>query len=491
MRELKEIIESEIDSFDNIDGSTNDTEKVMSNHDIFSLDRLNSALDRLNDSKDSLMLHTVYNEFHKYIKEIKNYHINVDDPRFVVDFINYFLEGKFNTEVEMLYKKVINFFNQRELVRKELFNEFWKQYNFSKCTLPHQRTYRLKSELLYSMESQVNAFMNATEKNEQYKSSLEGQLLMRLIESMDNVKDKIEIITFGCGSGRQEMAFIEELVNYHSLEYSSVYLTDINQAMVDQALFYAESSRNKNSKNTELNIVGKTCNFIEFDQIQAIPYNHDKQKLFLFLGSTISNFRDEQAIIMDNIYKSMNIGDILIVGYRSIIHQDDYTTDTELMKSAYESQQTEDFVCKPLEILGITRKPSGVLGKLEIHLCNQPLQDGSLWGRPVRMRMSFNFERSYNLKMDDRSIPFIKGDSINIISSERFYPETASTTFYHRDLKCNLLPISERSLINDKEGYAVSLFEIKEHEYDKGTLMRKYCDNFRDMDGNRFVSKCK
>ncbi|MFC1696995.1 L-histidine N(alpha)-methyltransferase [Nanoarchaeota archaeon] len=488
MRGLKEIIESEIKLYNNIHGSKNDTEN-MSNHDLVSLDLLNFAFKKMTLSDDLWNVEKIYDDFLEYVKEINGYHINIKNSEFLFDFLNFYIYEIPNTEVEILYKKVINHNNQKDLIKRELFKDLKKQFDDYGLGVPMveyvDKNYLFKiykSELLYGLESQVQAFIDATETNEQYKSSIEGKLLMELMSKL-NLSKKLEIIVLGSGSARHELAFIEELIDHHNIKKSSIYLTDISQTMVDLALYNGELFKNTLGKYYVPNIIGKTCDFNHLEQIKSIPLNPKRQKLFLFLGSTIGNLNYHKTIqTLDNIYQSMDIGDKLIVGYRSMIDQNEYEIDKNKMLEVYQTKEAEDFVYRPLEILGISRE---VVGDYSVIFHDGLIRTLNYYHSPRDITLSFTFKESCIVKVDDEHLCFAKGDHIQVVSSKRFYPMAAAHTFYC-DTKLDILdcPYPELTLSNEKDGYAVSYFEKKKHDLESiKRIVARFCKNNKDVNG--------
>jgi len=422
----------------------------------------------------------------EYIGFIRDaYEINhYISPKFISDTGNYFKHpsNKNLEKIQPEFKRIMSIRNQEKLLKRELFKSLIFQrmlHSYRNSYRPKNKkpiVYELDKSLMYNRESQVKAYSEAVESNKEYNKGLEDILLAQIIPAIcaeppgdsyiltetTPFYQKLNIIALGCGSGIHEYEFASKFIKQRKLNEEKVmlYLTDVNQAMVDEAVANAES-RNFKSINEEkkpINTIGLQLDFLKdidthFNKMWDLRDNH----LFLFLGTTLGNFcKADQEKIFQNVCRSMHYMDNFVVGVKGM-HYSNGKPDKEKMKQEY--RLTEDFAYKPFEILGIERM---CLGDYKVDFRKHMVPE---------IKCYFPVIQDTEIQLNHEKIKFYKGDKIYVINSQRFTNEALN------DLACSTKKGKDEAKkpyegylktvdIAEKEGYKIALFIKKDYDDD-------------------------
>ena len=213
-------------------------------------------------------------------------------------------------------KRVMSFRAQKDIIKSKLFQQLRGQ---QKVRGKRPLVYKLNlSEELYNLESQANAFFEATEQSKAYDTETESVLLrehaIKGLPSSDNAR----IIALGCGSARKEFSFVLEYIKQKKANPMGMtfYATDSNQEMVNEALTNIELENIDHVQNREhaVHSIGRQIDFSNRESMRQLCHgNAGQRSIYLFLGSTIGNFEEEkQHLIMQNMTTSLSMKLLLL-----------------------------------------------------------------------------------------------------------------------------------------------------------------------------------
>ena len=159
---------------------------------------------------------------------------------------------------------------------------------------------------------------------EYYITRSETEILRRYSEEIITfLPEDILLVELGSGSCIKTQLIIEELLNqYEKVTYSPI---DISQKMLK------ESSHTLLERFEELEIISVAA---EYDEgLRQLNMQSEKSKLILWLGSSIGNFEQEEAIqFLKNSITSLSPGDFFLIGF-------DLKKEKTILEKAYNDAQ--------------------------------------------------------------------------------------------------------------------------------------------------------
>jgi uncharacterized SAM-dependent methyltransferase len=394
--------------------------------------------------------------------------------RWAADYFKNPSEDNF-ARIQHVFKRVMALRNQKKLLKADLFHSLRKQQigylsNYSDSVgINEGAVYSLDSPpALYNLESQVEAYSGAVESNKAYNKGIENRLLSRiipLISAKPAGGSKLEIIALGCGSGIHEYDFISEFIEQKKIKEDQVrlYLTDVNESMIEEAVANAENENFKRIKTGKkpINASGFKIDFFNSIYEPLEKRSQSRSRLFLFLGTTLGNFDTvQQEIILKNINDAMTFSNFyqqkpvnstnnFIVGVKGM-HYKDGNPDKEKMEEEY--RLTEDFSYKPLQILGFEKQD---FEKYNTDLYVE--KDVISGGFVPKIVCYFPLAKPTSITFENDTITFNKGDVIKVINSQRFEKERLDKKICDRG-RTSSGPLKKIELL-EEEGYIVGLYE--------------------------------
>jgi len=269
------------------------------------------------------------------------------------------------------------------------------------------------SKLWYLAPEQAQAYLNLEQQKEygSYMFEIEIKLLEKYMSDIANkvlLGSSVNIIDIGCGDGKKAIPVLNVFNDVTKVRYCPI---DISSHMVVKAI----------EKITKLNkgeVVQFKWNISDFDNLENVSSllrdPEFRQNLFLFLGSTISNF--EMHEIMYAIVGAMDSSsDYLLMGVAL-----NNKSPEELVKS-YKHKMNDDFLGLVLTQIGFDKKD---------------LEMGVRY-KNSRVELYYTILKDKKISLGDRSIFFQKGDQVVVGISTR-YKETElkkALKIYFKDIK--------------------------------------------------------
>jgi len=256
------------------------------------------------------------------------------------------------------------------------------------------------SKLWYLTPEQAQAYLDL-EKSKEYSGymfEIEIELLKKFLPEISEKVlhgSAVNIIDIGCGDGKKAVPVIEVLDTKTKLRYCPI---DISGYMVSKAI-------EKISKLNRGEVVKFRWNISDFDNLENVSSllrdAEYRQNLFLFLGSTISNF--EMHEVMYEITESMDTHqDYLLMGVALSNAKPE-----EVVKS-YRTKFVDDFLGRALLELGFSR------GEIEMDVRY----------RNSRIEIFYTLKNDKTLRFGDKTLYFLKGDQIMVGLSYRYNEKT-------------------------------------------------------------------
>jgi len=252
------------------------------------------------------------------------------------------------------------------------------------------------SKLWYLTSEQAQAYLNL-ENSTDYKKAMFDVEIQMLKKNMTDISERVlnggtvNIIDIGCGDGKKAVPVIDYLNEIAKIRYCPI---DISSYMVSAAI-------EKIKKLNKGEVVQFKWNISDFDNLENVSLllrdAEYRQNLFLFLGSTISNFEIHE--VMYEIMEAMDTSeDYLLMGVAlsNVIPE-------EIVKS-YNSPLVDNFLSKVLTEIGIKKE--------DIEL--------NVRYRRSRVEVLYNLKKDIRLDFGDQTIYFMKGDQILVAVSYRY-----------------------------------------------------------------------
>ncbi len=269
------------------------------------------------------------------------------------------------------------------------------------------------SKLWYLTPEQAQAYLNL-EGSPDYKKAMFDVEIDMLKKFMGDVAervlndDTVNIIDIGCGDGKKAIPVIDCLNEKAKIRYCPI---DISSYMVSKAI-------EKINKLNKGEVVQFKWNISDFDNLENVSSllrdSEFRQNLFLFLGSTISNF--ELHEVMYAIMEAMESSeDYLLMGVALT------TAKSEEVVKSYNSVLVDNFLSKILTEIGFKKE--------DIEL--------SVRYKNSRIEILYNIRKDVRLNFGGQTINFMKGDHILVAVSYRYNEKDLrkAMKFYFKDLK--------------------------------------------------------
>jgi L-histidine N-alpha-methyltransferase len=178
---------------------------------------------------------------------------------------------------------------------------------------------------------------------EYYLTRAETQILkIHSEEIISNLSEDVLLVELGSGSCIKTQYIIEELLNQREkLIYSPI---DISPQMLQ------ESANSLLERFQDLEIISVAAEYEE--GLRQIEMHHDQPKLILWLGSSIGNFNQKEAVdFLKSIVRTLSKNDSLLIGF-------DLDKDRTILEKAYDdsSHITAEF---NLNLLGRINRELG------------------------------------------------------------------------------------------------------------------------------------
>jgi len=359
-----------------------------------------------------------YTEFICDAYEINTY----ISSKFISDAGNYFKHpsDKNLAKIQPEFKRVMNIRNQKKVLKEKLFKSLCAEeavYTGEKCKICSLNV----PPAMYNLESQIKAYSEAVN-SKGYNKNLEDKLLSKIMPSISKYScppsmmlsleptRRLEIFALGCGSGIHEYEFVSEIIKRKGIkeDFVDLYMTDINPSMFGEAVSNAEHRNFKriSEGKKRINVEGFQLDFTKDMRAPIETKYWSRYKLFLFLGSTLGNFNSaEQKLILSNICGAMNSSDNLIISVKGM-HYKDGKPDKARIEQEYIA--SENFIYKPLEILGIERR---CLGDYKAEFGSDNINE---------IVGSFTVIKDMAVSVGEEKYNLYKGDIIKLAHSKRF-----------------------------------------------------------------------
>lgn len=252
------------------------------------------------------------------------------------------------------------------------------------------------SKLWYLTPEQAQAYLNL-EASPDYKQAMFDTEIEMLKKTMEDISQRVlnggtlNIIDIGCGDGKKAVPVINFLNEKAKIRYCPI---DISSYMVSKAI-------EKIKKLNKGEVVQFKWNISDFDNLENVSLllrdAEFRQNLFLFLGSTISNF--ELHEVMYEIMEAMDTSeDYLLMGVAL-----NTSSPEEIIKS-YNSPLVNNFLSKVLTEIGINKE--------DVEL--------NVRYRKSRVEVLYHLKKDIPLEFGGQSIYFLKGDQILVAISNRY-----------------------------------------------------------------------
>ena len=366
----------------------------------------------------------------KYAKEYAefmedSYEINpYINARFIKDAAEYFknLSDENLLKIQPEFKRLMNIRIKKKLLKQQLFESIQEQGPIRLMAITKRKIYSFNlPQAMYNLESQIKAYSEAIGWKE-YNKSFEDKLLTKvipLISLNSRVKGlpmkRLGVYALGCGSGIHEYEFVSEIIKQRGIneDFIDLNMVDASSAMVEEAVSNAEhmNLKRRDEGKKRINVEGLQ---LDLNREICVPLriNWSVNRVFLLLGSTLGNFDFmKQREILNNICGAMFPGNDIVISVKGM-HYKDGKPDEEKMKQEYIFG--ENFIYKPLEILGIERE---CLGEYKVDY--QP-NFGVLDLNRNEIVNSFPVIKHTTISGYNEKHKFHRGDIIKVAHSQRF-----------------------------------------------------------------------
>lgn len=270
------------------------------------------------------------------------------------------------------------------------------------------------SKLWYLTPEQAQAYLNL-DKSDKYSDKMFNTELQMLSQHIENISTEVlhgspvNIIDIGCGDGKKAVPVIEELDGQVPLRYCPI---DISSHMVAKAVEKIQALKKGEVVQFKWNI----SDFENLENVSALLRDEEfRQNLFLFLGSTISNF--EMHEVMHEIVEAMNNDiDYLLLG----LALSDGKGSEDLVRS-YHCKENDDFLGLILTQVGFER---------------DEIEFGVRY-RNSRVEAYYTVQRDKKIPFGGQSVSFYKGDQILVGVSRRYTQDQIkeAISIYFSDFK--------------------------------------------------------
>lgn len=268
------------------------------------------------------------------------------------------------------------------------------------------------SKLWYLTPQQAQAYLDLEGSKDYNKAMFNTEIEMLKVFMKDISKevingDALNIIDIGCGDGKKAVPVINHLYDRVKVRYCPI---DISGYMVQKAI-------EKIKKLNKGEVVEFKWNISDFDNLENVSSllrdSEHRQNLFLFLGSTVSNFDFHE--VMYEIAEAMDKGsDYLLMGVALT------SAKVEDLVKSYYSPLVDNFLSKVLTEIGIRK---------------EDIEMGVRY-KNSRVEIYYTIKKDIKLTFGDQAIYFLKGDNVLVAISYRFNEKDLkkSMKMYFRDV---------------------------------------------------------
>ncbi len=265
----------------------------------------------------------------------------------------------------------------------------------------------ISSKYFYDAEGD-RLFQKIMNLDEYYLSRTEYAILENHRETLHKHLTKqgraFHLIEFGAGDGWKTKVLLRHFVDqatqydYRPIDISGNVLTEL-----------------KNSLKAEIPLLRvETMEGEYFEVLEDMQKTDDKQKVVLFLGSNIGNFKQSQAIgFLSKLRDSLNTGDMLLIGF-------DMKKDPHVIRQAYDDPQgvTRDFNMNLLKRLNIELGANFDLGHFKHYQSYDPVS-----GECKSYLISLA-DQTVTMEASQSTYHFKKWEPIHVEISRKFDEET-------------------------------------------------------------------
>ncbi len=276
----------------------------------------------------------------------------------------------------------------KELLRKSLENK----------TIPTKYLYDEKGSKL---------FEKICDTKEYYLTRLESKILSQYSEDLIKITNPKEFFELGSGSSRKTVVLLKEALRQKCrIKYISF---DISEKALNMSF--------KQLKNISDNLQVDLIQGDFFKDFKNIDINN-KNRIYLFLGSTLGNFENDLAVkFLFGISRAMKRNDYLLLGVDNI-------KDTNIIKSAYNDKAgiTEQFNKNILSVLN---------EKYNLNFNKDNFEHNAIYNKKKnQIEMYLKSLTNQDLQFSDCDIiPIKRGDNFLTEISRKFSKNTLDELF--------------------------------------------------------------
>ncbi len=278
-------------------------------------------------------------------------------------------------------------------------------------------------------------FEEICETEEYYLTRTEKQILELNASDIVNEVKPSEIFEFGSGSSKKTKTLIAKVLKRNKK------LTYFSFDISIKALKMSYNELNKISKSLNVQLIKGDFN----NDIKRIKKSK-KNRLYLFLGSTLGNFNNEIATnFLDNISNLMNKEDRFLLGV-------DKVKDEKVINSAYNDSKgiTKKF---NKNILNVINKEY----KLNFNEKNF-LHNAKFNAEKSQIEMYLESTKDHSIKLpNDENLSIEKGEKILTEISRKFSEKTLSNLFSRANLEI------KKSYTDNKKYFSLYLLKTKKY----------------------------
>lgn len=300
----------------------------------------------------------------------------------------------------------------------------------------HKKPKELNPKYFYNSKGDL-LFQEITELPEYYLTNCEAEIINReketIIDQSLKSNRELDIVELGPGNGSKSVGLIEHLFNKQkALNY---YPIDISPDTIRHLTSYLSTL------NPEIQVKGLMGDY--FEMMKQIETDSGKNKLVLFLGSSIGNMSKEASVsFLKKLRSHLNSGDMLFIGF-------DLIKDPGIILKAYDDDKgvTRDFNLNLLH--RINEELSGNFNT--DNFIHSPIYDSTE-----------NACKSYLISTKEQKvdigryvISFRKGEAIFMETSQKFRPEEID--LMSKD--CGFSPLN--NFFDEKHWFLNALWQIK------------------------------
>lgn len=226
-----------------------------------------------------------------------------------------------------------------------------------------------------------------------------------------NFNDSFDLISLGPGSGKKDIAFLDNAINRNSLYW--YYPIDISSHL----LFTTLKNVTGEFDDSTLKVKGIRANFISLEHLRFVYRYTNHLNIFTLFGNTLGNYPENMLI--NRVKRSMFDNDIFIIEVNNIEGFENIRT------SKYNNRNYQEFILEPLKSLGISPK----LSSLEFEEKGTNNSNFSTIKNSLRIFANYNF--------DEREMKMLQitSSKLNITYSTHYDKEEVKKFFEYHNFK--------------------------------------------------------